>query len=358
MLLESLTNLRVVSSLDGQQSGEHFGASLVVFDINNDGRDDIIIGAPHYTNYKTPEIMFDVGAVYVYYQTTRGTYERGLPNELIMKGQTSGAQFGFAVAGLGDTNADGFNDLAVGAPYENDGTGAVYIFHGSDKGLRSTPGQIISGKTFNPSMSSFGFSFNNGASDFDTNQYNDIIVGAYQSDTVIYLPARPVVRVASSITFTPEYITFEKKNCEISSVTAGSVPVACVLLQYCLNYNGVGVSQNVDVNITITLDVKQPKSNRLLFLKTHDFKKTQLFALTLSTQFCQEEFVYLKPDVRDKLSPIDVTLVPYLVQTTGPLAPVLDIYSGNGYASKPLSIFRDCGPDLICIPDLRLTIST
>ena len=362
VLLESVTEseLKVVGSLQGHQPGEHFGASLAVFDMNNDGRDDIIIGAPHHTDYKSPEVQFDVGAVYIYYQTTSGTYKDDPQDRIEWK--TSGAQFGFAVAGLGDTNGDGVNDLAVGAPYENEGSGTVYIYHGLTgvPGLRTKPGQIISGKHFNPPIRSFGFSFSNGATDFDNNQYSDLIVGAYQSSTVVYLPARPVVRVASEIIFNPEYIILDKKDCKIPPTTPGSqsVPVACATLRYCLTYNGVGVPRDVNVNITIALDVKQPKSSRLLFLKTNDYIWTQNFGLRLNEQLCQEQPVYLKPDVRDKLSPMEVILVTNLVETSGPLAPILDIYSGSGYASKSLSIFRDCGPDLICIPDLRLSTTT
>lgn len=39
-------------------------------------------------------------------------------------------RFGSSIAPLPDLNADGFNDLAVGAPLENQGQGSVYIFHG------------------------------------------------------------------------------------------------------------------------------------------------------------------------------------------------------------------------------------
>lgn len=42
---------------------------------------------------------------------------------------------------LGDLNKDGYEDIAIGAPYE--GKGAVYIYLGSKNGIIKTPSQVI-----------------------------------------------------------------------------------------------------------------------------------------------------------------------------------------------------------------------
>lgn len=53
----------------------------------------------------------------------------------VLKGSASYlGRFGSSLAVLPDLNADGFNDLAVGAPLENNGQGSIYIFHGKDRG--------------------------------------------------------------------------------------------------------------------------------------------------------------------------------------------------------------------------------
>lgn len=50
---------------------------------------------------------------------------------LVLRGDESEyGRFGSSLAVLPDINADGLNDLAVGAPLENDGRGSIYIFHG------------------------------------------------------------------------------------------------------------------------------------------------------------------------------------------------------------------------------------
>jgi integrin alpha 8 len=354
---DKLTNATKRSSLEGRQPGEHFGASLAVFDIDNDGRDDIVVGAPHHTIYTNSEIKFDVGAVYVYFQTSKGLYEK--ENSLNITGQFSGGQFGFAVANLGDSNGDGYNDLAVGAPYEDGGSGVVYIYHGSHtKNLRKLPGQILKGSSYQPFIRSFGFSFISGASDFDGNGYGDLTVGAYESDIVVHIPARPVVRMTNKLTFSPNSITLEKKECT-AKIGGSNVQVTCSKLKYCLNYDGKGVPGSINTNITIILDVQQPKAQRLLFLKTNQNIMTQIIGLSVKTELCQEEYVYVRPDIRDKLTSIEAQIVPTLVVTNAPLSPILDIYDGrNGRVTKSLPIFKDCGSDDICIPDLQMTVTT
>lgn len=55
-------------------------------------------------------------------------------------GAAGETRFGHSMTSLGDLNLDGFNDLAVGAPYE--GRGAIYIYLGSQDGLIREPAQV------------------------------------------------------------------------------------------------------------------------------------------------------------------------------------------------------------------------
>lgn len=352
MLDTTAPKLRVVSNLVGYQPGEQFGGSLAVSDLNNDGRDDIVVGAAFHTDYSKAELKYEVGAVYVYYQTFRGGFQRGTPDELILKGQITGGHFGYALAAL-DTNADDFNDLAIGAPHEGS-NGIVYMYYGTKDGLRKEPGQIILGKSFSPPKSTFGFTFAVG--DFDGNRYTDLMVGAYQSDSVVFLPARPVIKIASQITFNPDYITLERRECDLKLDGQPTTKVPCATLTYCLTYSGKGVPPNENVGVTINLDVKQAKTIRLLFLDTNKSNRTVTMGLLVNRKQCKDEKVYVKPDIRDKLSPMEVLLSAVLVEAVNPppLSPVLDIYN-DGTATNSLSIFKDCGPDMKCIPDLQLT---
>lgn len=61
----NLTNLQNIS---GEQLGAYFAYSLAVEDIDGDGLDDIIVGAPLYTDLTNNEGKYETGRTYVYYQ--------------------------------------------------------------------------------------------------------------------------------------------------------------------------------------------------------------------------------------------------------------------------------------------------
>jgi hypothetical protein len=83
-----------------------------------------------------------------------------------------GGRFGSALAKIGDINLDHYNDLAVGAPFEEHG--AVYIYLGSSNGLSQTHSQKIT--TRQPFAEDYaGFMFGHALSrgvDIDGNSFN------------------------------------------------------------------------------------------------------------------------------------------------------------------------------------------
>lgn len=88
-----------------------------------------------------------------------------------------------------------FVDIAVGAPYDGpEGRGAVYIFHGSGKGIMEKPSQVIQAEDVVSTLSTFGFSVAGGM-DLDENEYPDLVVGAYEADTAVYLRYYEVIKM-------------------------------------------------------------------------------------------------------------------------------------------------------------------
>ena len=119
----------------GGVKGARFGHSLAgAGDLNCDGYDDVAIGAPRYNGGQPEE-----GAVFVFYGSPDGLAE--IPDWSIQS-DVKNARFGVSVAGAGDVNNDGCDDLLVGAHWYSNGQineGAAFLFQGSLQGLPITP---------------------------------------------------------------------------------------------------------------------------------------------------------------------------------------------------------------------------
>lgn len=81
-------------------------------DINGDGFDDILVGAPKaYTVYQIYDVR-QTGVVYLIF----GTPDVGdPPQSTLLAGETSSNYIGEQVSGVGDINQDGFDDFIVGS---------------------------------------------------------------------------------------------------------------------------------------------------------------------------------------------------------------------------------------------------
>ena len=160
-------------SAAGGQQGTDFGTSVAwAGDLNGDGYDDVIIGAPYYNG--PTEVQ--VGAVFVYLGGPVGLGED--PDQVLMG--LSKSEFGFSVGGVGDVNGDGLDDVIVGAPLHKEGgssVGAAFVFLGTDAPglvLEETPIWEVVGTQAGCRLgASVG-----GAGDVNGDGYADIIVGA------------------------------------------------------------------------------------------------------------------------------------------------------------------------------------
>ena len=192
---------------------------------------------------------------------------------------------------------------AVGAPYE-EGTGAVYIYHGSKEGLRGHYAQRILGHSYQPNIETFGFSL--ASSDFDGNGYSDLMVGGFASDAIAYLPARPVVKLSSQLEFRPKDVNVETANCHMPRLpnATGETNVTCAEIEFCSSYNGKGVLDSLNFNVTIVLDVSADltSTRRILFLLTNDTRSTQIISLKTGKKECHAVKFYVNPDVYDGLT--------------------------------------------------------
>lgn len=155
--------------LTGESVGDRFGYALAAAgDVNGDGSRDLIVGA-----YQNDARGANAGRAYVYFG---GPGLDSVP-DLVLNGATAGDQFGIAVAGVGDVNGDGRDDLLVGARFNATGgfqAGRAYVFFGGTS-LDAVPDLVITSTT---PGERFGFTVAR-AGDVNGDWRDDFLVGAY-----------------------------------------------------------------------------------------------------------------------------------------------------------------------------------
>ncbi len=172
--------------IDGFHLGDHSGSSVSgAGDVNADGLDDLIIGAPQ----AAPSGVVNTGESFVVFGKTSSD-----PVDLGNLGtggfHIDGFQFadnsGCSVSGAGDVNGDGFADLLVGAKYAEvvqsyyHGSGYCYVIFGKadnnpvSLATLGSAGFRIAGAA---GGDEFGYSVS-GAGDVNGDGLADIVVGA------------------------------------------------------------------------------------------------------------------------------------------------------------------------------------
>uniref|UniRef100_A0A672IL59 Uncharacterized protein n=1 Tax=Salarias fasciatus TaxID=181472 RepID=A0A672IL59_SALFA len=318
----------------------YFGHSVAASDVNNDGLMDLLVGAPLFMDRGSDGKLREVGQVSVY--LSRGGFSFHSPQ--LLTGTEVYARYGSSIAALGDVDMDGFNDVAISAPYGGpDHHGLIYIHNGRPQGPDSTPSQVLQGKWASSYMpASFGYSMT-GDTDIDQNGYPDLIVGVFGADKAVLYRARPVITVNATLDITPQIINPDEKTCKLQD---SNTDVSCFKVKYCLKASGRGAPSTLSFQVDLTLDrLKQKESTkRVLFLDLG----------------CSMDILNLSC-FRDKITPISVAMeysldLQLAADQTG-LQPIVDMSTPSN-VTKQAHILLDCGDDNICKPDLRLSVKS
>ncbi|KAM3878043.1 integrin alpha-5-like [Diretmus argenteus] len=355
-------DLKSVLNLTGEQMGSYFGYAVAATDVNNDGLDDLVVGAPMFMRRGSDGRLEELGRVYVYLQRGPLLLEPSRPH---LSGPRAFSRFGTSLAPLGDLNQDGFNDVAIGCPYGGDDQqGLVLIYNGHAEGLKDTPTQTLSGQWASSSFpASFGFAIR-GNVDLDQNGYPDLIVGAFGVDKAVLYRARPIVNASASLTVQPTMFNPEEKTCEVSNGN-GTIFVSCVSICFCLLANGKHLPSHLGFVVEVQLDsgkqTQREAIRRTLFLDSEQPSLVKTFSLANGGRMCHDARIYLRSEeeFRDKLSPIYVSLN-FSLDPLAPvdqhgLRPVLN-YQTAQLIEQKAQIQLDCGEDNICVPDLKLDV--
>ena len=193
-----------VSDLDGT-NGFKIGGGLVnsevgfsvdaAGDVNNDGIDDILVGA----RQANSSGLTYAGQAYVIFGSAGGFLESvTLPpvSGLTGSGISNFARAGSSVAGIGDVNGDGIDDFAVGAPDASAdgviGAGQSFIVFGDSTGLPATfsladVGGTVAGLRLDGTLyGDRSGSVVEGAGDINGDGIGDVVIGAFTADAPGY----------------------------------------------------------------------------------------------------------------------------------------------------------------------------
>jgi hypothetical protein len=190
---------------DAVEAGDRFGEAVATGDLNNDGYDDLVIGAP----YENVGTIADAGAIHVLLGSPSGVRATGssiwtTDSTSIPGAAEAGDRFGSTLA-VGRFDAAAGEDVAVGSPGEGVGSGAkagaVHVIRGASTGLTAAGSQQWTQDSagidfFAETGDAFGSSL--AAGDFQGDGHDDLAIGA-PSDNVLVADEGSVMLMRGSV---------------------------------------------------------------------------------------------------------------------------------------------------------------
>jgi len=177
----------------GEHSGDTLGYSVAAGDINGDGYDDMLMGAPSTDHYGTG--LNDEGAVYIVYGNSSVYNDPNLANRWSLNvtsfvnatlyGEWFQDRCGYGISSGGDFNDDGYEDALFGCAYADEPSGAgndvgrAYLLYGRQGPYLGQSDNVTNnasywyGEANNDLLGSFSTSI---SGNIDGDQYDDIVI--------------------------------------------------------------------------------------------------------------------------------------------------------------------------------------
>uniref|UniRef100_A0A8C8RAU3 Integrin subunit alpha 4 n=1 Tax=Pelusios castaneus TaxID=367368 RepID=A0A8C8RAU3_9SAUR len=344
--------LDILTELKGKQLGSYFGAAVCAVDLNSDGLSDLLVGAPMQSKVR------EEGRVYVYINLGSGA--EMLELEIELAGSDSyAARFGETITNLGDIDNDGFEDVAIGAPQEDDLKGAIYIYNGREDGISSSFSQRIQGHGISNTLTMFGQSISSGI-DADNNGYPVNVETYCDHKPFCILRTRAVVVVEASLKH-PNAVNRTHLEC-----MENGQPAVCVNLTLCFTHKGRDVPSYVVLLYHISVDVSRKTDTPARFYFSSNGTSDMILGsikIHNGSVTCESHAAFLKKDVRDIRTPIHVEATYHLghhvlkeksVDEFPPLEPVLQQRKEKDTIKSKMVFARFCSRKN-CSADLKLS---
>ncbi|KAI8774665.1 integrin alpha-4, partial [Biomphalaria glabrata] len=337
-----------------------FGHCLGVVNINNNPYDDLLVGAPLYTEWSDPDHVPDQGMVFIYHYSEQSKkYEQ--ENVFLDGSKLPYARFGSALTDIGDINLDGFVDIAVGAPGETDGAGSIYIYLGSTNGFVNVPSQRIQASQISSTLRGFGFAFSNKQVP-PNKKYPVFAATSVLSETVVVFTYKSIVDVEATLTATPNPVNTTLPS-PCNTTDSRELQETCIQVKFCLRYTIRGETFRA-INFSIQLDIdtkiKAVNNKRSMFTTNNnqfmETVKTYLKVGTENEDECSKfEAVLRKAQInKDRFTPIIIVAnfsIEPLQNATNDLT--LDETKAKNRTLE-VTFVKDCGPDAKCEVDLSV----
>jgi hypothetical protein len=216
---DTVPDVRLIGEPFGPGGFSNFGCLVACAgDVNNDGYDDVLVSATFGFNY---DIDWRTGKVFLY---LGGAQMDSIEDVVFQGGDEDHDWFGSAISSAGDLNRDGFDDVIIGSPESPSGIwgfGRAYIYFGGEN-MDDQFDVCIQGDT-----GSYLGGCVKAVGDINSDGYDDILVAApsdgpthFEGRTSIYFGGNPMDTVPD-VTFWGDSASFQHAGCYISS--AGDV---------------------------------------------------------------------------------------------------------------------------------------
>ncbi|RMB95394.1 hypothetical protein DUI87_28115 [Hirundo rustica rustica] len=202
----------------------------------------------------------------------------------VLKNEPCGARFGTAIAAVKDLNLDGYNDIVIGSPLEDDHRGAVYIYHGRGKAISKKYSQRIASGGDGEKVKFFGQSVH-GEMDLNNDGLIDVTIGGLGGAALFW--SRDVAEVNVSMQFIPKSINIQQQNCQINIKKT-----ICIDATICFKTRLKSKEDIFESSLQywITLDA-QRQISRSLFTESHERKMQK--NITIKGSECTKHNFYM-----------------------------------------------------------------